>query len=144
MSPQLAILRETKFGHVQGYRSQLVYDTLNVLHLLASNEQNDENFILSDPRDASISSSETNMTNCRIECDDNCSSECNLCAHCLGKSRILQQTIREHLRRRRMKRIFPKAIYFNKTSELISRMHSSSKFILKWIHQMCAVESEWC
>jgi tubulin monoglycylase TTLL15 len=143
ISPQLAIRKDTKFELRHSYRSQLIYDALSVLHLLDFNEQKDENFFLSDPRDVSISLSETNMTNCRIECDDKCSNECNLCAFCLGKSRILQQTFREHMRRRHMKRIFPKAIHFNK-NKLIGRMHSSSKFILKWIHEMCAVESEWC
>lgn len=143
MSPQLAIRKDTKFGLRHSYRSQLIYDALNVLHLLNTNEQDDDNFFLSDPRDVSISSSETNMTNCLMECDDNCMNECNLCAFCTGKSRILQQTFREHIRRRRMKRIFPKAIYFNKR-KLIGKMHSRSKFILKWVHEMCGIESEWC
>lgn len=134
MSPQLATHRESKFQHVRGYRSQLVYDALNLLHLLTPNEENEENFILSDSRDVSIS----NMTNCDIKND---SDDCNP-THSLGKSRILHQTFREHMRRRRMKRIFPKAIHWNKKK--FNRMHPSNKFILKSIHEMCAVDSDWC
>lgn len=140
MSPQLGIRNDTKFGHRQNSRAQLVYDALSLLNI--NKNKNDENFPLSDFRDILNFSSEEK---CNLECDENCMKECNLCAKFLGieESRMLQQTFEEHLSRRHMKRIFPKAIFFNNI-ELIGKMHSTSKFILKWTHDMCAIDNEWC
>lgn len=146
MSPPLDINKDTTFEIRKSYPSQILYDALNLLQIVNLNEMivdDDENFLLSDPRDISIPLSETNMINCHTKCKNNCANECNLCASCVGNSRIIHQIFREQMARRRFRRIFPKAKYLNK-SDLIGKMHSSSKFILKWTYEKCRYDNEWC
>lgn len=134
MSPNLGAIRDQ--GDIKrNYRSQLIYDTLNILSLTTSKllHKRENSFIISDEKDVIAPS---------VKGTDNCNCLHVDCKMCLKYHDDIQQFYREHVRRGRMKRIFPLKKHHD--VHLISHATPSNKFSIEWFNEMCSANNEWC
>ena len=139
MSPNLGAIKDN-FNIKRNYRSQLIYDTLNIIGMTGTKEleRRENSFIASDERDVVISLAECSIKDC------NCSHEsCKVCMPCTKEyHELIHQFYREHVRRGRMKRIFPIKKHHN--DNLINHVCAANKFSIKWFYNKCKIDDEWC
>lgn len=138
MSPNLGAIRD--FSDIKrNYRSQLVHDTLSILGLTTGKqvEESKVNFIVSDEKDVIVPTAD-----CLNDCE--CTRvECIMCSECTKEYQSeMQQSFREHMRRGRMKRIFPTQKHYDE--KLISHVSPSNQFAIKWFKEKCKLDAEWC
>lgn len=78
-------------------------------------------------------------------CDENCSNIiCDLCIPCLSNetAQSLHQGYREHHRKGKMMRLFPKETHMQE--KIMDKLTPLNKLSVKWFKAKCDEDFEWC